>query len=198
MLTWYPGMRTESVRLAGVGPPRRRGLHARGLDTEPLPGVAGARARRSAHALAFLLAGRIANAIADEVAGEDLVMAHGHPRNPDQAALLSAFVETLLDRGFSLRAVLEQILLNELANRRAPIDPSTSPYSLPMLPSPRPASARAPRSRRSGGRELGGRLRPRPQPVPDPNGPVCLPGEVCGADALTEVYTELAIDLGWD
>lgn len=87
------------------------------------------------HAFVFLLAAKVVNSIVDEVSGEDLVMTHGFPRNPDQADALASLSMTFVER-FSLQDVLKEIVLSDAFNRAAPDDPTTEPYNLPMLPFP--------------------------------------------------------------
>lgn len=89
---------------------------------------------------AWLVTMAIADNIADETLGEPFVMSHGFPRNPDQAYALSTLTREVAKR-FSLKDVLEAIVLSDGFNRRAPAEPSTDPYALPMLLEPTAASA---------------------------------------------------------
>jgi hypothetical protein len=87
------------------------------------------------HGLVMLLAANLVNQVADEVLGENFVMDHSFPRNPDQARALSSLTMVLL-RDFSLKAVLREIVLSEGFNRQPPEEPGTLPYVLDMLPYP--------------------------------------------------------------
>lgn len=88
------------------------------------------------HGLVLLMAANIVNQVVDEVAGEDLVMPHGFPRNVDQATALSSLTNTLMTSGFSLRALLSEIVLSDAFNRRSPQEQTTLPYDLPLLTVP--------------------------------------------------------------
>lgn len=92
------------------------------------------------HGFVFLLAANVTNQVVDEVLGEDLTMAHGFPRNPDQARALSVLATTFAS-GFSLKALLKELVMSEAFNRRPPVDAGTAPYVLPMLPFPEAESA---------------------------------------------------------
>ncbi|GEM_PF-3397643 len=97
------------------------------------------------HAFVYLLAANVVNQVVDEIAGEDLVMGHGFPRNPDQADVLSSLTGTLVTR-FSLQDLLTEIVLSGAFNRAAPQDPNTVPDALPMVTFPE-AEVRVPTGR---------------------------------------------------
>jgi hypothetical protein len=84
------------------------------------------------HAFVYLVAASLVQQVVDEVMGEDLSMRHGYPRNPEQAQALQQLLATQME-GLSLRALLTEIVLSPAFNRRAPADPSTVPYDLPMV-----------------------------------------------------------------
>lgn len=91
--------------------------------------------RDRGHAFVYLVAANAVNHIVDEVLGEDFVMHHGFSRNPDQARALSSLTMTFAS-GFSLKAVLKEIVLSDGFNRQPPDEPGTDPYVLHMLPVP--------------------------------------------------------------
>ena len=90
------------------------------------------------HALFYLMSANIVNQVVDEVLGEDLLMPHGFPRNPEQSQLLSELAMAFA-KDHSLRGVLREIVLSDAFSRTPPEDPKTDPYALPMLPYPEAA-----------------------------------------------------------
>jgi len=87
------------------------------------------------HAFTYMLSANIANQVMDEIMGEDLVMTHGFPRNLDQSNAMSELAPKMAS-GFSLQQLIEDIVLSEGFNRRAPDHEATEPYALQMLPYP--------------------------------------------------------------
>lgn len=90
-------------------------LRARGLVLDPKSGDVD-----GPMALGYLLAERIANQVWQEVFGAPLTVAHYHPRNAAQRDILQALTTRLVASGFSLRALLSEIVLHPLYNSRTP------------------------------------------------------------------------------
>ncbi|MEZ4241945.1 MAG: c-type cytochrome [Myxococcota bacterium] len=86
-----------------------------------------------AASFAHLAAMAIVNDVHRTVTGADLILAHGGPRNEDAAATLDHLTRVFVDEGWSLKALLREMLTHQLANRRAPADSAYSLYELPML-----------------------------------------------------------------
>lgn len=81
------------------------------------------------HALISLLAMRIAGNIWEEVQGAPLTLSHGQPRNEDQATVLQ-HLSRILVVDWSLRDVLDEILLSSSFRPTAPRDATVDPYHL--------------------------------------------------------------------
>ncbi|MBX2803569.1 MAG: hypothetical protein KTR31_38175 [Myxococcales bacterium] len=83
--------------------------------------------------MAHLTALGFVDDIAAHLSGQSLTLEHGFPRNDDQALVLKALADGLIDNDWSLRYVIKAIALSELMNRQAPEDSSADPYALPMI-----------------------------------------------------------------
>jgi mono/diheme cytochrome c family protein len=108
-----------------------------------LPGYAytGQRYADPEDGIAHLLAQLIVNRVVEDVQGAPLVLAHGFPRNEDAAALLDNLTRTFVGSGWSLQALLRQIVLSNAFNRNAPAETLSGVngpyvYELPMMAFP--------------------------------------------------------------
>ncbi|MCB9677038.1 MAG: hypothetical protein H6737_18115 [Alphaproteobacteria bacterium] len=88
---------------------------------------------------AYLLGARIADLVFEEATGGRLTIAHGFPRNLQQASRLEALTDTLVESGFSLRELLVAVTADELFNADLPevcetvaygLDPVVNPWSV--------------------------------------------------------------------
>jgi hypothetical protein len=71
-------------------------------------------------ALAYLVAMNIAEQVWGEVTGGILTVAHNYPRNAPARDLLKSLTDTLISSGFSLQAVLRQIVSHPIFNQPPP------------------------------------------------------------------------------
>ncbi|MBX2796163.1 MAG: hypothetical protein KTR31_00800 [Myxococcales bacterium] len=86
-------------------------------------------------AFAYLLAANVADQVFADVTGERLTIAHGLPRNGDQAARLSALADAFAE-GFSLRALLQRVVADPVFNAGSPATCDAEPYGLPPIVQP--------------------------------------------------------------
>jgi mono/diheme cytochrome c family protein len=82
---------------------------------------------------AHLTAMSIVNDVYLELTGAELLMETGFPRNEDAAATLDHLTRVFVDEGWSLQALLRELVDSQFANRRAPADSAGGAYELPML-----------------------------------------------------------------
>lgn len=87
-------------------------------------------------AYAYLVAQQFVNLVFEEVAGEPLVLQHGFPRHMDQADVLGTLTETFVTEGWSLRALLEEMVLSKGFNRGDIADNPGDPWVVPPLTNP--------------------------------------------------------------
>lgn len=71
-----------------------------------------------AQSLAVMAARQLSNIVAEELFGDRLVLEHGFPRHPEQAQTLAGMTNTLVTSGWSLRAVLREVVTSNGFNRR--------------------------------------------------------------------------------
>lgn len=104
-------------------------------------------------AFAYLLAARIVDRLWREVFGATLTLGHGSPRNPEQRQRLVTLTETFVASGWSLRALLVEVLLDPLLNPTAPQDRcrADSEYGLPPVLDPFSVEREAPEVRNGPG-----------------------------------------------
>ncbi len=87
-------------------------------------------------ALAHLTAMKIVDNVFNELTMQHLVTETGFPRNPEAAETLDHLTRVFVDNGWSLKALLSEIILSSHANRVAPEDSFQDPYPLPMVVNP--------------------------------------------------------------
>jgi len=87
-------------------------------------------------ALAHLTAMRIVDDVFEEVSGARLTTETGFPRNPASAEALQHLTRVFVDEGWSLRALLVEILTSTHINRVAPEGATLEGYPLPMVVEP--------------------------------------------------------------
>lgn len=85
---------------------------------------------------AYLLGARIADEVFELATGGRLTVAHGFPRNLDQAARLESLTDTLVTSGFSLQELLIAIAEDPLFNPGLPEVCDTVAYGLPPVCNP--------------------------------------------------------------
>jgi hypothetical protein len=88
-----------------------------------------------AHAVNLLVAGTFVDRVADEI-GHGLAIEHGHPRTVPQGMELAHLTDVFVDSDWSLRAVLSEIALSNLAGRQAPSVSTEPPYPLDPVANP--------------------------------------------------------------
>ncbi len=96
--------------------------------------------------LAYLMGARITDLVFAQATGARLTVAHGFPRNLDQASRLESLTDAFVENGFSLRELLVHITADELFNPGLPaecVDPAdpgqpldVATYGLPPVANP--------------------------------------------------------------
>lgn len=91
-------------------------------------------------AFAMAVALQVVDHVVEEIGGSRLTLSHGFPRSVDAAEVQRELVHTLVNSGWSLRAVLSDIVLDDAFNR---LPPGTSTnfgvadaYQLPQIAKP--------------------------------------------------------------
>lgn len=85
-----------------------------------------------ADAFAFMVATQFVDRVVGEVYGARLTVVNHFPRVIDQEETLRVLTERFVASNWSLKALLSELLLSDMFNRRVPIDG----YDLPMLANP--------------------------------------------------------------
>ncbi len=125
-----PGRNGDLLEVPGhLGGPLPTGAHALDLEArlriglEQLPDVGlDAAGTTPETALAGLVALNLADAVWREATGRPLTLPHGQPRNPAQQALLRALAQTLVDGGFSLRALVVAVAVHPYLDLDEPVN----------------------------------------------------------------------------
>ncbi len=111
-------------------------IKANGISTTPTS-IDGLSNTNSDEALAFMVASSMAMFVWETVMGENLTIAHHYARTQDQMMMRWSLTTTFVSRGFSLKALLERIVLSEYFNRRAPMySGEDTPYHIPLIFNP--------------------------------------------------------------
>jgi len=85
---------------------------------------------------AYLLGARISDLVFEQATGGRLTIAHGFPRNLEQASRLEALTDGFVGTGFSLRELLVDITADELFNPGLPSECEMQSYGLPPVSNP--------------------------------------------------------------
>ena len=86
-------------------------------------------------ALVTLVASRVVSGVLEEVSGRKMVLAHAYSRNDDQRDIQYHMVHSLVGSGWSLRALLRDVVLSPAVGRAAP-EASTQRYPLALVFNP--------------------------------------------------------------
>jgi hypothetical protein len=87
--------------------------------------------------LAHLTAMNIVDNVFEELTGQHLVTGTGFPRNTFAAQTLDHLTHVFVEEGWSLKALIREIVLTQFANRHAPQDSLLADaYPLPMVVNP--------------------------------------------------------------
>lgn len=102
-------------------------------------------------ALAYMTAANIANAVWKEALGYPLTLAHSFPRNEKQREILQGLTDAMIAEGFSLRALLTEVVTHPYFNQDAPdLCGVASPYFLEPVFDPYSVTAADPNQRGNG------------------------------------------------
>lgn len=85
---------------------------------------------------AYLLGARIVDEVVESALGGKLTIAHGFPRNLEQAARLQTLTDRFVESRFSLRTLLTEVATDPLFNAGMPEACGTDAYALPPVVNP--------------------------------------------------------------
>lgn len=138
-LRWYANAMLQGTPYVSSGSPMVQGsdgtLYPQGFDEGH--GYPQDASGTQEAALSLMVANTLVNRVTEEVTGEALVLAHGFPRNEDQADALLELTDAFISEGWSLQAVLYKMLVeSQFVGRTLPSATAQPAYSLPPVVNP--------------------------------------------------------------